>query len=276
MPVKAVLKVDVIDCSSPGANQIAITDNLTVEAVVKSCCKKRGLDEHLPWWLVVSEAGEDPRSAGIRQPWPLLISEIIDDFTSTGKDTSSIVWTLLLDAAATAEARAAAEAKASRAASKSVAAMPSVPVNFKIVSGILSRIGCTSFFAKFQEEELDDSTLDDLQDEHLVAAGLSEAQAKLFLSEFRGGHQLDSTAAVSPGSPDCLRPVDARSSLDCDGKFKTIAGALSRIGCSAFLQRFVEEEIDDSMLGDLEQEHLIDLGMSVKQYGCIALPKFFC
>ena len=266
MPPKPVLKVNVTDCNMPGINQIAVTDVLTVEAVLKSCIKKRGLDEHLPWWLVVSEAGEDPRSSGIRQPEPLLVSEIIDDATSAGKDAGKLVWTMLQDAAATAEAKAAAEAKAKRAASK---AAPSVPANFKTVAGILSKIGCSGAFAKFQEEELDDSTLDDLQEEYLVAAGLSEANATLFISELRGSTKQPApspAAATREGSVGSRSSNSPRLSIECPHNFQTIAAALNRIGCAAFLQRFVEEEIDDAMLGDLEQEHLVDLGMSVQQY----------
>lgn len=266
MPPKAVLKVNVTDCTTPGINQIAVTDALTVEAVLKSCIKKRALDEHLPWWLVVSEAGDDPRSSGVRQPEPLLVSEIIDDATSAGKDAGNLVWTMLQDAAATAEAKAAAEAKAKRAASKTA---PSVPANFKTVAAILSKIGCFGAFAKFQEEDLDDSTLDDLQEEYLVAAGLSEANATLFISELRGGTKQPalSPTAAREGSVGSRSSNSPRMSIECPQNFQTIAVALNRIGCAVFLQRFVEEEIDDAMLGDLEQEHLVDLGMSVKQCG---------
>ena len=171
MPPKGILKVKVTDCASPGETQIAITDALTVEDVLKTCFRKRSLDDHLPWWLVVSEQGEDARSAGVRQPAPLLISEIISDASSAGKDSSNLVWTLLQDAAATAEASAAAEAKAKRAASKTTPATPaapSVPANFTIVAGILSKIGCSNAFSKFQEEELDDSTLEDLEEEYVL------------------------------------------------------------------------------------------------------------
>jgi hypothetical protein len=275
MPPKGVLKVNVTDCDSSGVNQIAITDALTVEAVVKNCCKKRGLSEILPWWLVVSDAGEDPRTHGVRQPSALLISEIIDDASSAGKDVPGMVWTLLQDAAATAEAKAAAEAKALRAASKASAAPPSVPDNFKIVSGILTKIGCLSSFPKFQAEDLDDSTLGDLQEEYLVAAGLSEHQAALFTAELRAGDKKSGAApaaAVREGSGSSKPSPMPRISLDCPENFKTIAGALSRIGCGAFLQRFIAEEIDDEMLGDLEQEHLVDLGMSVLQCVCQRPP----
>lgn len=273
MPPKGVLKVNVTDCDSPGVNQIAITDALTVEGVIKSCCKKRGLSEHLPWWLVVSGAGENPRTDGVRQPAPLLISEIIDDASSAGNDASGMVWTLLQDAAATAEAKAAAEAKALRAASKASAAPPSVPDNFKIVSGILTKIGCFSSFPKFQAEELDDSTLDDLEEEYLVAAGLSQQQAALFIAQLTAGDKNAApAAAVREGSGSSKPSPMPRLSLDCPDNFKTIAAALGRIGCGAFLQRFVAEEIDDDMLGDLEQEHLVDLGMSVLQCVCQQPP----
>jgi hypothetical protein len=272
MPPKGVLKVNVTDCDSSGVNQIAITDVLTVEAVIKNCCKKRGLSEHLPWWLVVSDAGEDPRTDGVRQPAPLLIAEILDDAASAGKILTGLVWTLLQDAAATAEAKAAADAKAMRAALKTSAAAPVVPDNFKIVCGILTSIGCFSSFPKFQAEDLDDSTLDDLQDEYLVAAGLSEHQAKLFIAELRTGDKKSGAApaaAVREGSGSSQPSPMPRISLDCPDNFKNIAGALRRIGCGAFLQRFISEEIDDEMLGDLEQEHLVDLGMSVLQYVCM-------
>ncbi len=270
MPPKGLLKVNVTDCSSPGINQIAITADLTVAAVIKTCSKKRALDEHLPWWLVLSDAGDDPRSAGIRQPEPLLISEIIDDASSAGRNAANFVWTLLQDAAATAEAKAAAEAKAQRAASKAAASMPPVPANFKTVAGILSKIGCSSAFSKFQEEELDDSTLEDLQAEYLVAAGLSEANAHLFITELRGG-SLESSAppaaAARGGSVGGQSSSSSRLAPECPHNFKTISAALNCINCSAFMQRFIEEEIDDDMLGDLEQEHLIDFGMSAQQYG---------
>ena len=271
MPPKGVLKVNVTDCASPGVNQIAITDDLTVDAVLKTCSKKRGLDDHLPWWLVLSDQGEDARSAGVRQPTPLLISDIISDASSSGKDPSKMVWTLLQDAAATAEAKAAAEAKAKRAAAKaapSPPAAPAVPANFTTVSGILTKIGCFSAFAKFQEEDLDDSTLSDLEEEYLVAAGLSEAQAKRFIAELRGDSHMSSTAptaAARDGSVSSASSSAPVTSADCPAKFKSIAAALCHIGCSALLQRFIEEEIDDEMLGDLELEHLVDLGMSAQQ-----------
>jgi hypothetical protein len=263
MPPKGLLKVNVTDCSSPGINQIAITADLTVAAVIKTCSKKRALDEHLPWWLVLSEGGEDPRSAGIRQPEPLLIAEIIDDASSAGRNTANFVWTLLQDAAATADAKAAAEAKAQRAASKAAVSTPPVPTNFKTVAGILSKIGCSSAFSKFQEEELDDSTLEDLQEEYLVAAGLSEANARLFITELRGGSPKSSAAPAAAARGGSV------GGPECPNNFKTIAAALGRIGCGGLMQRFIEEEIDDEMLGDLEQEHLIDFGMSAQQYaGC--------
>ena len=278
MPPKGVLKINVTDCAAAGVISVAITEVLTVESVIKTCCKKRGLEDGLPWWLVVSEAGEDSRSAGVREPPPLLIADVIEDATSAGKDASSLVWTLLQDAAATAQAKEAAEAKAKRAeakrlqeqASKAAApapAAPSVPANFKNVAAILTKIGCFSVFKQFQEEDLDDSTLDDLADEYLVAAGLTEAQAKLFIAELRGGSSPApaAAAAITRGSVGSAPAPASLPSVDCNENFKSIAGALSRIGCSGFLQRFIDEEIDDSMLGDLEQEHLIDLGMSVQQ-----------
>lgn len=283
MPPKGILKVNVTDCDSPGVNQIAITQELTVETVIKTCLRKRSLDDHLPWWLVVSEEGEDPRSAGIRQPTPLLICEIISDAASAGKSSSGMVWTLLQDAAATAEASAAAEAKAKRAASKAApasSAASSVPANFTIVSSILSKIGCFGAFSKFQEEELDDSTLDDLEEQYLVAAGLSEAQAKQFIAELRGSDRPSSAAPVAAvvkeGSVSSASSAAPCSPTDCPAKFKTIAAALGRIGCSALLERFVSEEIDDEIVDDLEQEHLVDLGMSVQQCVIKFISLLFC
>jgi hypothetical protein len=123
-----------------------------------------------------------------------------------------------------------------------------------------------------------------IQSRYLVAAGLDAAQAKHFIAELRGGARPSSAApaaVVREGSVGSASSAAPRALVECPAKFKTIAAALGRIGCSALLERFISEEIDDEMLGDLEQEHIVDLGMSVQQcvariYLCISFVQLSC